>query len=497
MTEGARFIGNYMEASGFSAIAAKSVVDFVCQGNVIVDGATSAQNDPTSGAIYYTPGDHAAAYSRPRAVITGNIVANPGGTATTKQNGISIIGTPTSYATEVIVSDNVISGCGKGIWLDYVRDVTIDNNTVTGGTGGVAGVEDGIVPNHVVGTLRVTRNRILVTNGYGFVSINGMGSANLIMQGNLIQHTSVGTWALLARGSATEVFGGNTIDSTTLAVSITTDGTNNVGALAWDRSNIVLGGGTVSIDYNYVTRLIGNIQPVEYTPYGMTNVSALWDTSYALTQSAGKATTFADRVGNFSFSQPTDGNRPAVLGSVLAARPALRFDGLTSWMSSATTLASILSGPTSTLYLVVRPITVIRSAAAAYDNDGILCDTNGVWGAFLKNVAGLPNGLGLNHGGGFDSTPTGTLALLRPIVFAVRHAGGRLDVRVNAAAWTGNVASTDTTPLTGGLRLGAGYDNSHFANFDLGAIVVANGVVSPSDDYRILRYAQTEFGVSF
>lgn len=497
-TEGARFIANYFEGCGFSAIAAKSTRNFVCIGNTIRDGQTSAQNDPASGAIYYTPGDHAASYSRPRAIISGNIVDTPGGSATVKQNGISVIGTPTSYADEVIVSDNIVTGCGKGIFLDYVNDALVSGNRVTGSSGGADGTEQGIEPNHVTGVLRIVDNHITVANGYGIDCINGVSAATLIIERNYVKSTHATTYAILARGGAVEVIRGNTIDTPYYAISVDTDGSHSVGALAIDRSNVVLGGGLVNVSYANVTRLVGRIDAAEYVPQLITGVTSLWDSAYGITQATGKVTTWIDRVGGYSFAQPTDANRPLAINGAFASRLGLRFDGLASWMSSATTLATLLSGATSYLYLVLKPIAASRNAAAMYDNDGILMDTNGAWGAVIKNVSGTtPTIYGMAHDVGALYSAGIAPTLSKPILFALRHAGGKLDVRVNAGAWTGNVTNGDTTPLTAGLRLGAGYDNAHHAQFDIGAIVTANAAISSADDYRILRWAQQEFGVSF
>lgn len=497
-TDGARFIGNYFEGCGFSAIAAKSTRDFVCTGNVIRDGQVSSANDPTSGAIYYTPGDHAASYSRPRAVISGNIVDTPGGSATTKQNGISVIGTSTSYADEFVISDNVITGCGKGIYLDYARDGLISGNRVSGSSGGADGTEPGIEPNHIIGTLRMTDNHVDVSNGYGVVCINGVENAKLIIDGNYVKSTHATTYAILARGGAVEVLRNNTVETNYYAISVDTDGTHDVGVLSIDRTNIVIGTGLINVAYDHVTKLAGNIQVPDYSPTLISGATALWDTGKGITVASGKVSAWVDRVASYSFAQPTAGNQPAIIYNGMGPRNSVRFNGTSSWMSTATTLSTLITAATSYLFLVINPIAATLNAAAIYDNNGILMDTNGAWGAVLKNVSNTtPTMYGMAHdAGAFYSTGL-AVTLAKPILFGVRHAGGKLDVRINAGSWSGNITNGDTTPLTASLRLGAGYDNAHFANFDIGAIFTMNAALSAADDYRLLRWAQQEFGISF
>ena len=240
-TDGVRVIGNYFEQCGFSAIAAKSVQNFVCTGNVIVNGQTNAKNIASEGAISYAPGYHSGVTQRPRAVISGNVIDTPGGQATAKQDGISVLGTSTSYATDVVISNNVIAGCGNGVQVAYCENVTISGNRIDGATGGTAGTEYGVRIAQTTGTVQLRGNHITAPNGHGVYALNNVNLSEWYVSDNTIEHSAAATYGVIIRGVTLLKMSGNSITSTGAAVSITTDGTNNVGTLAWDTSNTIVG----------------------------------------------------------------------------------------------------------------------------------------------------------------------------------------------------------------------------------------------------------------
>lgn len=167
-TGGARIIGNYFEESGFVAIYAKSVTDFVADSNVILNGQTNSAYVWTEGAIGYTPGYMAGTSVRPRAVISNNIIDTPGGQSSTRKAAcISVRGTPTSYATDVIVSNNVVAGCGAGIYGDYITSLNINGGNIQGATGGTVGAENGIELHHTNGSVDISNLTIWTRNGFG------------------------------------------------------------------------------------------------------------------------------------------------------------------------------------------------------------------------------------------------------------------------------------------------------------------------------------------
>lgn len=275
-TRAARFIGNYFEKCGFSAIAAKSVEDFVCQGNVIVDGMISAKNVATEGAISYAPGYHALT-PRPRAAITGNIVINPGGeSATALQVGIAVIGTAGAEGTDIVVADNVISGVGlAGIKVDRCMGVTLANNIVNGGTAGTAGSDYGIRFDNMSGDVVLTGNRVTSPNGHGLYCNSATSStARFFLTGNIFEHSGSTTYAVILRGLALVKFTGNHINASAgSALSLTTDGTNKIGHLIWDNSNVIEAG-AISIVWAQITKasgeLVGTGAPVVTAPKGTT-----------------------------------------------------------------------------------------------------------------------------------------------------------------------------------------------------------------------------------
>ena len=258
---GARFIGNYFEQCGFSAIAAKSVEDFVCIGNVIVNGQTSTKNTASEGAISYAAGYQAGASHRYRAVISGNIIDDPGGeSATLRQVGIAVLGDADSLVVDAVVSDNVISGTGQsGIRLDYTNGVTLAGNIIQAGTVGSAGSEYGIRVDHTQGDVLVRGNRIHSPNGHGLYCISSSSTARFVVDGNVFEHSGSASYAAILRGVALAKFTGNLINASAgTALSITTDGSNPVAHFAWDRSNTIEAG-AVAISYANVTKATGEL----------------------------------------------------------------------------------------------------------------------------------------------------------------------------------------------------------------------------------------------
>ena len=251
---GARVIGNYFEKCGFCAISGKSAQNFVCTGNVIVNGQTSSQNPYSEGAISYMPGYNAGSTSRPRAVISGNIIDSPGGQSLQfKQHGIAVHGISTSFAEDVLISDNVISGCGAGIQLAYVTNATIRGNIIQGSVGGAVGVEHGVRVDQIYGSIVISGNQIRTRNGYGIFAaqVGTLVNARIFVLDNVLEHSSPHIGCII-RGVALAKFSGNTISATSgTAVSVGGDGTNPTRILVWDATNTVLAGSIV-LDFAWI-----------------------------------------------------------------------------------------------------------------------------------------------------------------------------------------------------------------------------------------------------
>lgn len=254
---GARVIGNYFEACGFSAITAKSVQDFTCANNTIVNGLVSPQNVASEGAIAYLPGYQAASTSRPRAVITGNIISNPGGQPDKAMYGISVHGITTSLADDVTIADNVIDGAGVGIHLDYAVDATIKGNRITAATNGANMSDHGLRVDNVYGTVLVADNYFDAPNGSGMYVLGKVATARFTLTGNVFRTIST-TWACILRGASLAKFTGNLFDGASLALSVAGDGTNPTGTLWWDLSNMAVSG-TISFNFAEINLARGHI----------------------------------------------------------------------------------------------------------------------------------------------------------------------------------------------------------------------------------------------
>lgn len=231
---GARWTNNYFEACGFSAVSAKSVQDFIFTGNVIKDGMISSKNTNSEGAIAYLPGYQASTVERPRAIISNNIVINPGGqTETDRQACITVSGTGDSIARDVIISNNILEGGGYGVRLHYARDVIVSGNQITGGTTSTTNGDHGIILQQTSGTVTVTGNTVTATNGRGLQMLSG-DAVDIKLSGNTWKQSGA-VHAIDVRGADSLSVVGDTIDVETegLAWMIRGSSTSNIGHLHW------------------------------------------------------------------------------------------------------------------------------------------------------------------------------------------------------------------------------------------------------------------------
>lgn len=263
---GARFIGNIFEACGFSAISAKSVEDFVCQANVIINGLTSTKNTAQEGAILYGPGYQASTFQRPRAVISGNIITNPGGEPTVGQTCISLMGTPDSRATNVLVQGNVLTGTGVGIHSQYSEDLSIFDNVIRMTGAGAVNTTHGVRFAYAFGDVRVRGNDIKARDD-GILALQSVNTARFWIEDNLVKVTGASRTAANLRGMSFLKIMGNTFDNQGggPAVTVQADASaNKIGKLVYDRTNTAIAG-AVSINSPDILVFEG-VGPLSGTP---------------------------------------------------------------------------------------------------------------------------------------------------------------------------------------------------------------------------------------
>jgi len=267
---GARIVGNYFEKCGFCAISAKSVQNFVCTGNVVVDGLVSTRNTASEGAISYAPGYQAGTLSRPRAVIANNIIDTPGGQPDERQNGISVLGLTDSYADQVVIANNVISGCGRAIKVNYAKDIIITGNHINGSAGGGAYTsdEDGIRLDNCFGSVQILNNHLVIPNGHGIFAVAGVSTARFHVIGNVVDHSAATYYGLNIRGAAYVKLSGNTIGSTAgSAVYLTQDGSaNKIAHLDMGENTFQ---GTTTFDFVNITKATGQGLQSDASPVGL------------------------------------------------------------------------------------------------------------------------------------------------------------------------------------------------------------------------------------
>jgi hypothetical protein len=112
-------------------------------------------------------GDTTTPFSFPAAISFGNVEhldIHDNVILNCKSSGIGVTGTPAHFSTDINIHHNhIANGISYGIWLNYVKGVTVDNNYVNGMT------KDGIVVGNgaVVIDGRVTNNSCYNNDGFG------------------------------------------------------------------------------------------------------------------------------------------------------------------------------------------------------------------------------------------------------------------------------------------------------------------------------------------
>ncbi|MEL4506382.1 glycosyl hydrolase family 28-related protein [Luteococcus sp. H138] len=286
-TEGARWIGNYFEASSLSAMYAKCLEDFICTDNYITSGVTSTVNVASEGAIGYAPAYHAGDTAHPRAVISNNIITSPGGQPDRVQNGISIFGSPTSKATQIVVSGNILNDTGTGIQATYSSDITIDTNIVN--TTSTQAATHGGIRLDYCDDVSIRNNRITTNAGHGIYLIYGMTNARITIQNNSIFQRVHGLYGIIAQGMKSLHISGNEIEAESHAVTFRAYAGHKIGRLFWDSSNNIIKGlflpyygeiDSVNGDLSYSGSPVGTVPAggpgVRYTSTNASRGSVYW-----------------------------------------------------------------------------------------------------------------------------------------------------------------------------------------------------------------------------
>lgn len=290
---GARWTNNYFENCGFCAMSAKSVMDFVCSGNTIVNGIRSSRNHASEGAISYVPGYQAGSEVRPRAVIANNSISDPGGEATMGQTGIAVKGTSTSKATDVVVIGNTYNGDGVGVDLVNVENAVISSNIlriVAGVSPADAGI--GVRFSNVEGQVLVTGNSIECDNGNCITGLTGNTTADVTITGNELIDSRTNGACVLFRDCATLTITANVMKKPS-GQAMNLGGT--IGQFFYDESNnlIATTAGTlltVAIAWANIIKAAGAIVGAG-TPVGKV-IPAYPGVTYRQTDAAGSATLF-------------------------------------------------------------------------------------------------------------------------------------------------------------------------------------------------------------
>lgn len=198
-----------------------------------------------------------------------------------------------------------------------------------------------------------------------------------------------------------------------------------------------------------------------------------------------------DKSGNARhFTEAT--NRPAVVAAGLNGHDYVSFDGSNDELTGPV-LNTVITNSEFTMWVVFRAIAITTNdAAIQYNNDFVIAEsTGGVWGIALRSGGPVASGYAYD---GTDADDTVSITLSTWLLMEVRHSGGNLYVRKNAAAESAGVVAGNTLSITGNVVLGRTYA-THFAQVDIAEVLLVNAAKTAQqrEDYR--TYAIARYGL--
>ncbi len=176
------------------------------------------------------------------------------------------------------------------------------------------------------------------------------------------------------------------------------------------------------------------------------------------------------------------------------------FDGTDDQLTNATAISTLLTASGYGGWLVFRANSVDASSSSAitgtpYGNDGVLVDTGGFWGVYLRNNGGTYS-VQIYH---WDSGANGTehtISLATWYVLAWRFTGSALRSSLSGGSIQ-NTSRSNIGTVTGTIRMGTGYSGVQFADVTVaeGATVAGTGMTDTNITTDLPGYVLATYGV--
>lgn len=205
-----------------------------------------------------------------------------------------------------------------------------------------------------------------------------------------------------------------------------------------------------------------------------------------------------DGVSDFCLINDVAGSEPIWRSSApLMSRPCLDWDGVNDVMGSYTqtgggkALSSFITASAYTLIVACYPEVVSHTGGIPLGH-AMLSDRNGVWGLYLRVVAGQRKVALINWSGAAYETVETDIAADTSLVIMGRHEAGNLYISVNGGVEVGPVAAGDTTDMTNVLELGK-VSGAQFYDGRIGEIAIYNAALSGANLTNAIAYFMTKW----
>lgn len=176
----------------------------------------------------------------------------------------------------------------------------------------------------------------------------------------------------------------------------------------------------------------------------------------------------------------TAGQQPSLQTNQQNGLPAVRFDGVNDTVAAAGPWSALTGSGQYTIIAVLKVTGTSSSAAAAYDDDAVICDSEGLIGLHLHDASGTLQVRAYNWDSNEDSVSVDAPGYNETFIVTQDHSATTLRVRVNGGT-ASTVASGAPADLGGYTRIATNYAGAAFAQIDLFQVDVYNTVLSDAE----------------
>jgi hypothetical protein len=215
--------------------------------------------------------------------------------------------------------------------------------------------------------------------------------------------------------------------------------------------------------YRFGSAPLAGVTPTGAWSFGRAIVPGYASSFY--TENTAKIDSLKDQSGNArNLDQGTAARRPVIGTGGPNSRACGVFNSTdTTYLTSGGSdpLSDFISNSAGYVIISFIGTTIDANQANVWSNEGLIADTLGFFGLFLKTGDALHV---YNWDGGSDTTST-AVTETTTYVAEWRHDGGTLYLRLNGSTEV-SVASGNTSTMTGNLRIGNGLAGSSGASLD-------------------------------